>query len=193
MVARLAGQDHQERWTIHPLGFFHLAEDVGPDARLRVHVWPRGWTVSDEQVGGEIHDHVFDLRSLVLAGSIKNEVFEAVEDRNGKFRLLNIEYGRDTSRVGLSGPAVRLEELSDCVHTSGEVYSVRAGVFHRSSAKETPAITLVLAASPSMGKHPLVALAAGHPPPSAFMRRNLNSVELELLLEALSCSVSAAE
>jgi hypothetical protein len=68
MVAGLASGNHQARWKTHPLGFFHLAEDVGQGAHLRVHVWPREWAVSNEQVGGEIHDHVFDLRSLVLVG-----------------------------------------------------------------------------------------------------------------------------
>jgi hypothetical protein len=193
MVVRLAGRDHRQRWKTHPLGFFHLAEDVGPGTRLRIHVWPRGWAVSGEQVGGEIHNHIFDLRSLVLVGSITNQVFEVAEDQNGEFQLLNIEYSSGTSRVAPSGPAVRLEELSSYVHTTGEVHNVPAGVFHRSSAEATPAITLVLAASASVGKHPLVALAAGHRPPSAFQRRSLNSIELDLLAEALSCGLAAPE
>jgi hypothetical protein len=187
MVATLAGPDHQERWTTHPLGFFHLAEEVGPGIRLRVHVWPQGWSVPDEQIGGEIHNHVFDLRSLVLFGSIRNEVFEAVENRDGEYRLLDVEYGPAISRVIPSGPAVRLEEAGYCVYTAGEVYNLRASVLHRSSAKATPAITLVLAACASVGEHPVVALAAGRQPPSAFQRRNLSSAELLLLLQAVRC------
>jgi hypothetical protein len=193
MVTTLVGRDHQARWKTHPLGFFHLAEDVGESAHLRVHVWPRDWVVSDEQVGGDIHDHVFDLRSLVLIGSIANETFEAVEDRNGGFQTLNIEYDPGMSRVSPEGPRVRLEELSYCVHSPGEIYSVRTGVFHRSSAKATPAITLVLASSASAGRSPRVMVAAGHPPPPAFRRRSLSSHELDLLLEAVTCSLGVAE
>lgn len=193
LVARLVERDHQVRWKTHPLGFFHIAEDLGEGAHLRVHVWPRDWAVSDEQVGGEIHDHIFNLRSLVFFGSVKNETFEAVGDPNGKFQLLNIEYDPGMSHVSPSGSRVRLKELECCVHSAGEVYGVRPGVFHRSSAEVTPAITLVLAGSTSVGKKPRVVLAADRPLLPAFKRRPLNSLELERLLEAASCSLGVAD
>jgi hypothetical protein len=162
----------------HPLGFLYASETVSDGIDLRFHLWPEGWHIPETQTGSEIHDHVYELNSLVLGGAVRHETFDAVPAQDGDRELLEVAYFGEASSLRRMGARVVLRRLTDEVHGAGTAYRLRPGIIHRASAVAAPAATLVLTVTPPAAAAPRVIIPVGHEAPQPFARRQLTDAEI---------------
>jgi len=126
----------------HPLGFLVAKISDGSGVSLRLHVW-----VGDHdsrQHGYEIHNHLFDMKSLVALGSIHQETFRLRDDRTGEYQTYAVAYDGGGSELVATGRRIRLERLSHETFCAGHIYELGAGILHRSTALSEIAATCVL-------------------------------------------------
>jgi hypothetical protein len=162
----------------HPLGFLYASEAVSDGLSLRYHLWPEGWHVPETQSGSEIHDHVYELNSLVLGGVLRHETFEAVPTPDGDCELLEVAYSAEGSSLRRTETRVALRPLSNEVYGAGTAYRLSPGIIHRASAVAAPAATLVLTVAQSATPVPRVILPVGHEVPQPYERCQLTDGEI---------------
>jgi hypothetical protein len=163
----------------HPLGFVMISESVGDGVDLRYHVWPENWPPADGQEGADLHDHIYDLSSIVVAGSIRQETLEAVPDPQGDYQVFEVQYSAAGSAQHYTGRSVRLDSIFDDIFSVGMAYRLSASTVHRVEVLERPAATLVLTTRCAGSTAPLVFVPTGQPAPSNFDRGRLSTDEVE--------------
>lgn len=67
---------------LHGNGFIQL--DLTASSRL--HVWPSP-NIQPQKVSTQIHDHRFELFSMILCGALIHTEYEIVEDMNGRYHV----------------------------------------------------------------------------------------------------------
>ncbi|WEW97829.1 hypothetical protein P3T65_26985 [Pseudomonas nitroreducens] len=126
----------------HPLGFVvcNVWQDSGK--KLRLHIWEKEHTYPQDKYT-QIHDHIFNLRSWVLNGSIEN--IEYVEDDNNfNHTIFKATYTPDTSTLNITNEQIGLIETDRNTIRKGESYSIPAGKLHKTEPTSSDTtITLV--------------------------------------------------
>lgn len=129
----------------HPLGFIHadLTSEVAaaPGERLRLHVWDGNRAPVDDL--GDLHDHVWHLRSWILHGRLSDATYRAVEDDAGPYWGSRVRYG--TQNVAQQALRYRLDLVQRREVSANSAYSIPAGIVHKSQPLQIPTVTLVLA------------------------------------------------
>lgn len=126
----------------HPLGFHYIKVGDEQGYALRLHIWHH--LTPSVQVGFEVHDHMFDMTSRILKGSVRQQTFIMDYDEVGDYQLYDARYVSTGSILKTTGTRVRLSQATDEVFCTGSTYSLPAAVFHRLSAAEAPTVTCVL-------------------------------------------------
>jgi hypothetical protein len=124
------------RLRTHPLGFLHTTLLETKHAALRFHAWRPGMRPV-QQPAWLTHTHIFELRSIVLFGRLKNSIFEwSEESHEPEARLYEVSYVDGVSRITATDRLgnVNLKSSSD-VH-AGVEYSVPYGSFHQTAVSE---------------------------------------------------------
>jgi hypothetical protein len=170
----------------HPLGFLLVSEPLGGGACLRCHVWPAGWAVPQGQESGQTHDHSYELNSLVLLGSLRQQTFDAEFDVGGDHDVLRVDYTADASEPRSSGLRARLVAETDEIFDAGTAYRLPAARVHRVDAVARPLATIVLAVPVSGAPAPRVFVSSGHRAPGKFVRSPLDSSEIAAARAAIS-------
>jgi hypothetical protein len=133
--------------TQHPLGFLHLdlTPLAGPVAsEVRLHVWTQDSVTHADELGMK-HDHVWELKSVVLVGCLTDVTMTAVPDPNGEYGMAAVEYGVQADRARSDGGRFSVQTAATRRVRGGHWYSVPAGVLHETEVEEFPTATLVLA------------------------------------------------
>jgi hypothetical protein len=124
----------------HPNGFLKLVLEGSSGApQLRMHVWP------EPRGGGDIHDHAWPYRSLVLAGAVSEVRYEPAEpgpDTVDCWRHTYRPTGGGRFHLDVPEP-VSLRERQARVLVSGARARGEAECIHRFSGIMFPAVTLV--------------------------------------------------
>jgi len=99
---------------------------------LRVHVWHPSLVLPGMYDAGVIHDHRFDLESVLLVGSMVNREYVTSPAGQTEFDLFEVNCGKaksgdDPMLVG----HMRADAL-DCLVHEGECYTFPRGCFHMS-------------------------------------------------------------
>ena len=140
----------------HPIGFTHaeLTSSAGAldGERVRVHVW-LGATESRDNLG-DLHEHTWDLTSLVLAGSVVDTTLRASRDTLGKYQGSRIIYGDLNSSEPIG--RFNLETLQRRRVEAGAVYTIPARTVHLNEVGSLPTVTLVRSIEDKLGHGPLV-------------------------------------
>jgi hypothetical protein len=170
----------------HPLGFFYGIQQISDRNTMRFHLWPEKWRIPVDQVAGQIHDHIFELNSLIITGELFHQTFDFLPDSGGDHEILKVQYNHSQSRLVRSNEFGRLRMKLEETFRPGEVYRVPNGTIHRANPAQAPAATLVLAVTPIKQQSPRVVLGAGEAIPGSFQRAPLNPEEIELLRRTLS-------
>lgn len=117
----------------HPTGFVVLTLLRRHGGALRLHLWPEGV----RELGRPcwpVHDHVWHLRSQVLAGQVESRGYAVTDDPHGRAVLYAVGYGEGRSScMRRSERRVRVEALPPARIAAGERYEVAAGEFHAST------------------------------------------------------------
>lgn len=133
----------------HPLGFIHvkLAQGEMKDT-FRMHVWSRHCREPNEQVD-KIHDHLFDVRSRVVFGDLKNVRYRFSPSFSGAYREVRVDYGRNEVSLRESGIYGDLEEFGDEVLRAPVEYFVPKFELHQTLLGESDvALTIVHTTEP---------------------------------------------
>lgn len=173
---------------LHPLGFIYVIKDIGTTAKLRFHLWLSNFRISAEQKPAELHDHLFDLSSLLIVGRLENDTYSFQPDSAGKYERVTIEYSRSTSFGHVSENFGVLHHVSNRTYRSGEIYRMSAGIIHKGTATQFPTGTIVLADYANQKPPPHIVVKRGSNVPSKFNRRFLRPKEIRQvtrLIEAL--------
>ncbi len=128
----------------HPLGFFRLPLTSLDrlHAGFYLHVWPR-IELKKQNATAEIHNHVFDLESRLLAGAVMNIGYSVAKDKNGNFFVANVLYRDGRSARITTQRRVRCQESSRKEYEAGDTYKMKKGIFHETLPTVTPAATLM--------------------------------------------------
>jgi len=118
-------------FRLHPLGFLACTLLDEGTRKFRLHYWPvEGGSQQSPEC--QIHDHLFEFRSWVLAGSVEN--IEYAESSEGQeFSAYRTEYVGDRSTLTKTDRTLRLSELKRCTFSAGSSYAVPAGVLHETT------------------------------------------------------------
>ena len=146
LVASIQARADELACSRHPLGFLHVEltpiVDLEPRERLRLHFWPSVGANADAI--GSLHDHVWDLASVVAAGQLTDRTLRPKPDLEGDFEGIRVSYsdqGNTFAREGRFSLAFERETVVG----RNMVYRVPSRVVHVSSIDQEPTVTFVLA------------------------------------------------
>jgi len=186
-IRELKNLASSQQVRIHPLGFFVATKRIDTQSALRFHVWPNGFDTSQSQAGGEIHDHIFELNSLVVAGALQQKRFTCRYDASGTHDVLEVGYTKDGSNLCASGSKAILNLEKEEQFNAGTIYKLPIGSIHHAAAVTHPTASLVLTTRDLSKTTPIVFVPIGGPMPSdSFARSTLNNIEEELLGKAIA-------
>lgn len=129
----------------HPLGFMHV-DLAGLTGRhgARLHVWTPRFQAGADSLG-RLHDHVWELRSAVLAGYLIDHILKPEPAPDGKYRAHRVLYGTDANALEPLPGRWRLRESAARRRPSGQAYALAPGLVHSTEIVDLPTATLVLA------------------------------------------------
>ncbi|GII65736.1 hypothetical protein Skr01_58210 [Sphaerisporangium krabiense] len=116
----------------HPLGFVCLPVARGGACGVCLHLWsadlPRAGNTTSE-----VHCHSWDLVSYVLYGQVRNELVGVTDSATGAtHQLMRVVSAGGVDNLSPTGRTVTFREGAAGVYRAGDVYTMPAGVFHRS-------------------------------------------------------------
>lgn len=135
--------EQADKFRLHPLGFFYLAQNQGDDLNRRVHVWFPKTERTVRHVGNVCHQHSFDIHSTIHMGCMRNEIFRFTERREGSQREFEISYSDELSSLSPTGRRGVLEMIASFESNAGKSYFLKAGVIHRVSVTDRPCISFL--------------------------------------------------
>ncbi|RFU60822.1 hypothetical protein [Bacillus sp. V59.32b] len=141
----------------HPLGFVHSKLCNIPNiGDLRLHVWLDGFR-STQLPHMPIHDHIFNVNSFILTGTVTNHIYELGTDNGHKYRAFEAEYNNGGSLLIPTEVLLTCSLKSSTVHNKGDFYIVEKGIFHETTVEEGNfAATLVIATEKDETKQPKI-------------------------------------
>jgi len=129
------------RW--HPLGFIDIPLTQRSSlTKLSIHVWhPR---FSKAQKPYQIcHSHGWHLSSIVLTGSLQNEIFEVQDNPRGHARIHEIGYHGSTSYSSATSRRVTAAIAETEQYSIGDTYTLPSDQYHWTSTPNSLLVTLM--------------------------------------------------
>ncbi|HEL4244407.1 hypothetical protein I5U23_09855 [Stenotrophomonas maltophilia] len=158
---------HQLTPNWHALGFIHCKLFESEAGTLRLHIWPPNERSPLEQKS-KIHDHIFDLKSLVLCGQITNVLHtesDRIETPSKAFELHYVEYNRQGSRLIASGKEVFAAEKIRSEIKKGNTYQIQKGMLHDSQVSIDELTATIVATYGHVQERPRMLGTPGETPP----------------------------
>lgn len=173
----------------HPLGFviFKLV-DTNP-LQYRLHVWPKNKRIA-KNPNWQIHNHIFDLESLVLVGKVGSEAISVsnAPTRDATHQLYRVKYTNYGSDLVNSGVSVNLHHLDTSWALAGEKYSIDKGCYHQSCVSvHDKAATLVRTNNISTSASPMVVGEIGGDDRICCPSKQLDKNEAAEVLYEMAC------
>jgi hypothetical protein len=133
-------------FRLHPLGFIACTLLSDGPQKVRLHYWPVAGG-SQQSPDCQIHNHLFNFRSWVLAGEVQNiEYSVSNSDAGREMAEYRTEYLHDQSILSKTGRTLRLTETRRTAYPAGSTYSLAAGVLHETVRLGLePAVTILVA------------------------------------------------
>lgn len=141
-------------FRLHPLGFIACTLLSEGPRKVRLHYWPADGGVQ-QSPDCQIHDHLFEFKSWVLAGEVRNIEY-AISEFGREFAEYRTEYADDLSILLKTNKAVRLMETSRATYGAGATYGLAAGVLHETIRLGIEPAFTVLVANEVSAAQPLV-------------------------------------
>ncbi|WP_271599635.1 hypothetical protein [Bradyrhizobium sp. CCBAU 45384] len=164
----------------HPLGFLYMSEQIAEGTHLRYHFWPEDWLMPSLEQGKEDHDHSYRLTSIIVAGELRHQTFEAAHDANGTHEIFEVCYYSGDSALVPTGQVVRVACSGDQTYSAGECYTLSPGVIHRATPIKLPTATIVVTVDAmNMGRPRVLAEVGDAIAASSFHRGGLTASEIE--------------
>lgn len=159
--------------VVHPNGFLQLKLSDG----RRIHFWDR--EIPRQKVPTLIHDHVFDMSSKIIAGTLLHcqiRVHQEPEGYFDQYEAITIE-GVQTELVN-TGLRVRADYGEWQEFHAGDEYIFPAGRFHETSDRLGPCISIITKGKTFKTINPRVLVKHGETPDNDFERGAFTLVKL---------------
>lgn len=173
----------------HPLGFYHaeLTQLIKLPAneRFRLHFWLDQCGVSDGL--GSLHEHTWDLTSLVLEGIVIDSNLRTLASSEGEYLGSRISYG--TENKAIEAGRFDLEITNTRVLKKGMFYQIPSRVVHLNEVGQVPTVTLVRSIADNLPMGPLVLAKVNHGQGTVTATRKRVST-LAMLKQLKSCTVT---
>lgn len=172
-------------FQLHPLGFIH--GELSPSLplpegeRFRLHIWLSDAGSLDQL--GDLHEHTWELTSLVLVGAVVDRNYEALPSPEGDFVGARILYGSENRSEPMG--SYRLCFVGERTVRVGGVYKIPSRTIHLNRVSEVPTVTLVRSVEDDRGDGPLVLTpSSGDQGLATGVRTRLNASEVFRRLHA---------
>jgi hypothetical protein len=164
---------------VHGNGFIQL--DLNDEGTRRLHVWDE--SIPRQTVATPVHDHVFALKSRVIAGTLIHEVLEPIEgDTHRIFRAQQEEGTQNTILVPDEG-TVALKVAERFVLPAGVEYEFPAWELHQTDHRGLTATIMEKIDAPQEYGRPRVLVPTGQEPDNEFKRDGIDPETLWPLIE----------
>jgi len=164
------------KWRRHGIGVLQGYVSEGGEVETRVHVWSPRLMLAGIQESGNVHNHRFAMRSLVLAGWLQHTEYQLVP--GDEFTLYDFVHARlhteatradmrplaETEKAQSSLTGARLVETT--LH-AGDRYTFERWAFH-SSLPLTDVVVTLVEKYDQVEERARVLAPAGRPPVPAF-------------------------
>jgi len=127
-------------FRLHPLGFYYLLDKIAGVATRRIHIWLSPDITHPEN---DRHQHSFDIRSQILAGRLRSDLFLFHETPSGLEREFVVHYQEGRSELVPTGREGELACFCSFESVAGTRYFLKAGTIHRATAIQTPCVTIL--------------------------------------------------
>ena len=176
----------------HPLGFVFWQQLLNSRLSLRAHLWFDAEFKRDDGLT-LVHDHIYELSSLVVYGGIRNTLFDVSRAPSDQ-QIVTVDPTSLQIHPEDGGETVAPTAVAYGDYHPGDIYSIAPGVFHSSIVTSSPALTLVTN-SPGFGRPRVLTTGAGEirsvtrkPSPSGAWRASLEHVLEELARQGVWAS-----
>lgn len=118
----------------HPLGFysFHLCK-FNENENLRLHIWKDKSSVQSNEL--LIHNHIFNFKSLVLIGEIKNHKYQLIKQKQASGCLYVVNYLNESSTLRKINNGFELLDEKVEIIEKGQYYQSYFSEFHKSTSE----------------------------------------------------------
>jgi hypothetical protein len=129
-------------YGIHPLGFLNIPLFASPTRRIHIHIWHRRMFSASSPY--QIHDHSHSSYSIVLAGCLRNAIYDKPRGPEvaEEFNIAEASSGMTDTTLARTAGRVRLVKTTERKLTAGVAYGLPRGVFHYANAVTDFAATL---------------------------------------------------
>lgn len=134
----------------HPLGFIHVKLSQGElKDTFRMHLWSSDHRDRDEQAD-KIHDHLFNVRSRVVFGSVRSARYRFIPKADGNYREVRVVYCPQDSSLRETNLYGDIEEIGVDVLQAPADYFVPMFELHDTSLFDSKtALTVVHTTEPA--------------------------------------------
>ena len=147
--------DMEATFNWHPLGFIMCKLSQEKERNIRLHIWP-DHNEKVQEPAWLVHDHLFDLKSWVLAGSIENIEYDVIPG-NPNFSIYHASYENNKSILNRTEETVNIIEKNRFVVDAGQIYKVASGVLHQSVSLSSGTAVTVCETIDKNNKKPAIA------------------------------------
>jgi hypothetical protein len=170
----------------HPLGFIHVKFVDARFANWRLHLWPlRG---NPQKPFFEMHNHIFDLSSLVIAGKLENTTYAIDGDSQATHSIYEVRYTASGSTLARTQCPVRCRLDSRATKKAGQTYGIKRGTFHSTRRLGGNAAISFVTMSNTVSTPPLVLGQLRGDQRYEYVRRPVTKKELATVLDEISGS-----
>ncbi|PGN53610.1 hypothetical protein CN978_30475 [Priestia megaterium] len=171
-------ESQQLKGNWHPLGFIHIPLGTFNNQSIRLHVWsPK--ERREQQPFFPIHTHIFELKSHILSGSLKNATYKVnSSDSTFKSIIYDVEYSKSGSNLKKTTKKINFEKCKEENLTKGDFYSVRRGEFHSSKVNKGDFTATIALTYNKTNETPLVIGEINGKEEYSYYRNNCNHEEL---------------
>ena len=170
----------QAPFKLHPLGFIACTLLTEGSRKLRLHYWPLTGTVQ-QSPDCQIHDHLFEFTSWVIAGEIVNVEYK-LSQSGQEFAEYRVEYSGDQSILTKTPNVIKLTEHNRSLYKEGSTYSVRSGVLHETQRTGLQKACTILLTNDVSESSPLVLGPVSGLAQYVYQRSNIDEAVVEQLL-----------
>ena len=177
---------HAAEFRVHPLGFYYLINCTTVDITRRVHVWLK---LAGDRPINDIHNHSYDVESLVALGMLRNDLFHFTENANGMILEFRVSYKAGNSFLQSTGKHGAIETVKTFQTPAGKRYRLRAGLIHRAVVTAGPCVTVLKTLERGYPIHSYGPVCAASP----FFRRAVSRAEVERISLVLNEALQSAD
>lgn len=154
---------------VHPNGFLQL--DLTAEGDNRLHIWLADDRLPKQSVRTAIHDHIFDMESSVVKGTLTNVLYVTDVGEDYEVWQVQTRAGNET-KLGPTGSLVSAKAFPQSPINAGETYVFPAAYFHDTETEGDTVTIMRKKRYYPLYKEPRILVPKGERPDNSFSRES---------------------